>query len=78
MSESETNELKTQLILLVISLGFHVFQAFVTGMKLRVKCKNCMCSLKPKGSSPSPNSLSSSSTERSPDEKQLTEVVVEK
>ena len=54
--------LDTQLILLVVSVCFHIFQALVTGMKWRVKCKDrCSCSLRPKGSSPSPPTDTSSS-----------------
>lgn len=83
MSECpEQTQFETQVILLVISLCFHVFQAFVTGMKLRVKCRDCMCSVRPKNSSdtPSPSSSSSSSdpspTERSPI--RLGEITIEK
>lgn len=55
MSEDTcANDQQIQIILLVISLGFHVFQAFVTGIKMRVKCRDCSFSMRPKDSSPSP------------------------
>lgn len=77
MSECATGEdFDVQLALLVVSLCFHVFEAFVTGMRWRMKCKNCMCSAKPKDCSPSPGSDSSSSPEK-PSPVALTSVVVE-
>ena len=58
MSEKNqcSGQFDTQLVLLVVSLCFHLFQAVVVGMKWRVKCKNCLCSCRTKGSSPSPPS----------------------
>lgn len=56
------SEYDTQLILLIISLCFHVFEAFVTSMKLRMKCRHCCsCTMRPKDSSPDSASTSSSS-----------------
>jgi hypothetical protein len=64
--DSSSSTFETQLVLLIVSLCFHVFQAFATGMKWRVKYKNCLCSVKPKGSSPSPDTDSNRSPERDP------------
>jgi hypothetical protein len=70
------NDLSVQLILLVVGLCFHVFEAMVTSLKLRVKCKDCICSLRPKGSSPSP---SDTDVAKKPDSSiTLNTIVVEK
>lgn len=44
-----------QFILIVIAVVLQLFQTVVTGIKLRVKCRHCFCSVRPKNSSPDSN-----------------------
>ena len=56
MSEATVTQFRAELILIVINLAFQLFQTFIMGMKLRVHCKNCAFSMRPKGTTPSPAS----------------------
>jgi hypothetical protein len=63
------SQFDAQFVLIIITVILQVFQAVVTGIKMRVRCKDCFCSLRGKNSSPG-----GSSTDGSPKRHALADV----
>lgn len=58
-----------QFVLIIITVVLQLFQTVVTGVKLRVRCRDCFCSVHPKNSSPGGSSTASdTSPKRDPGE----------
>lgn len=53
------SQFDAQFVLIVITVVLQLFQTIVTGIKLRVRCRDCFCSMRPKNSSPGGSSDSS-------------------